>query len=250
MTEHAGKAIETSTKVTMSSFPASSTTHSPPQTPATRIRQTTTANPHDWESRKQIIYQFYAYHHFEKMFLIFTATSISTPAYNSTSPSSPSPSPLPTTLDLLNMTDADLQFLWRTADMTKGLSTHYKLAEYLLTIQAEISNGARLPGDTQIATHREYLLYKVREYNRGQPVRARFYLRGLGDQDWEFLKRLNAADGGTGNLERVTSGCEVGVEIEEGGNTEREEGVSREIERCLTERLKSMEELRSTGSGV
>jgi hypothetical protein len=205
-------------------------TTSLPQSPVTGISPTTAANQQAWELRKQIIYHFYAYHHFEKKSLIST---------NST-----------TTLDILNMNDADLQFLWRTADMIKGLSTQYKLAEYLIAIQAEISTCVKLPGGAHISTHRECLLYKVREYNRGQPARIRFYLRGLGDADWEFMEKLNAADAGRGNLERITSGCEAGMEAEEGGQREREEEIKRETERCLAERWKTMEGLRTAGNGV
>ncbi|KAF4629094.1 hypothetical protein G7Y89_g9053 [Cudoniella acicularis] len=63
------------------------------------------SNP-EWDTRADVLYHFYAYHYF---------------------------APKSTGLDLINLTDADVQFYNRIADMTRGLTSQYKLAQYLQT---------------------------------------------------------------------------------------------------------------------
>ncbi|KAF8849577.1 hypothetical protein BDZ45DRAFT_772355 [Acephala macrosclerotiorum] len=117
--------------------------------------------PHEimeWERRSDVLYHFHAYRYFSQSFP-------------------------DTSIDLINLDDADVQYYNRTSDMVRGLSISHKLADYLSTFSLKYPVEAA-------NTHRKRFLCHVREYNMRSESRRRLYMVGLSEEEVEFLKSL------------------------------------------------------------
>jgi hypothetical protein len=103
---------------------------------------------------------------------------------------------------MVNLDDADVQYFNRTADMTRGLNTGHKLAEYLSSPHA-FKLVHHYPAQAQegytATTYRHRFIHHVRAYNMTQEPRRRFYLLGLGKDDIDFLGGLEVGKGAVGS---------------------------------------------------
>ncbi|KAH6681459.1 hypothetical protein B0J14DRAFT_215703 [Halenospora varia] len=149
-----------------------------------------------WNERSDVLYHFYAFHYF---------------------------APTSSALDLINLTDADVEFYDRAAHMTLGMSHQYKLATYLEShhdsAKTKITSALTSPAtpireksststessteqafraatasstitNGKVNSYRLEFLAHVQEYNINVVPRKRFYLLGLTPSDTTLLSQL------------------------------------------------------------
>ncbi|TEY66049.1 hypothetical protein BOTCAL_0134g00200 [Botryotinia calthae] len=185
----------------------------------------------DWEKRKQVLYHFYAYNYFD------TLPDLPAPETALKNAFSARPGPecqarprsKKASLDLLNLTDSDFNFLNHTSERMTNIAhdTHYRLATYLKHMRSELNEPATNPSANlilQSKNHREALLFKIFEYNKDIHPRARLMMRFLTDSDLKYLDGLNTwlmprgNDRRVGSTERIISGVSDFVEEGTGGD--------------------------------
>ncbi|KAH8647079.1 hypothetical protein BGZ60DRAFT_535432 [Tricladium varicosporioides] len=201
-----------------------------------------------WNSRSNVLFHFYAYHYF---------------------------APASSALDLINLTDADVQFYDRTAHMILGMSHQYKLATYLESHHSSTkTNSAFTPPATptreksrksaESSTEKSFgtpsvysaitnrktngyrleFLAHIQEYNINVEPRKRFYFLGLTASDTTFLNQLAASNSSFVNtkgecvkLRTASDGLpDSGATSCNDRNLEEEEQSMKErIEKCIRE---------------
>ncbi|KAF7899436.1 hypothetical protein EAF00_003772 [Botryotinia globosa] len=224
----------------------------PPELGGTKWTPARNNAPHDeiaaaenWEKRKQILYHFYAYNYFDTL-PDFPAAE--TPLRNASSARpelkiQERPHSKKASLDLLNLTDSDFNFLNHTSERMANIAhdTHYRLAIYLKHIRSELIEPTTNPSINIIlasTSHREALLFKIFEYNKDRHPCARLMMRFLTDADVKYLDSLNTwlmprgSDGRVGSTERIISG--VSDFAEDGARGDRlNRQFNEKVEECL-----------------
>ncbi|KAF7913308.1 hypothetical protein EAE99_010698 [Botrytis elliptica] len=224
----------------------------PPERGGTKWTLARSNAPHDeiaaaenWEKRKQILYHFYAYNYFDTL-ADFPAAETALRNASSARPDpkiQPRPHSKKASLDLLNLTDSDFNFLNHTSERMANIAhdTHYRLANYLKHMRSELIEPTTSPSINLIipsTNHREDLLFKIFEYNKDRHPRARLMMRFLTDADVKFLDSLNTwlmprgSDGRVGSTERIISG--VSDFAEERARSDRSNSqFDEKVEECL-----------------
>ncbi|KAM0127195.1 hypothetical protein ACHAO1_009679 [Botrytis cinerea] len=199
----------------------------------------------DWEKRKQVLYHFYAYNYFD------TLPDLPAPETALRNAFSARPGPecqaLPhskkSSLDLLNLTNSDFNFLNHTSERMTNIAhdTHHRLATYLKHMRSELLKPTTNQSANLILkskNHREALLFKIFEYNKDSHPRARLMMRFLTDSDVKYLNSLNTwlmpqrNDGRVGITERVISGVFDFVE-ERTGENRSDSQFDGQVRECL-----------------
>ncbi|TGO23347.1 hypothetical protein BPAE_0135g00070 [Botrytis paeoniae] len=207
--------------------------------------------PHDeiaaaenWEKRKQILYHFYAYNHFDTL-PDFPAVETALRNASSARPGpeiQAHPHSKKASLDLLNLTDSDFNFLNHTSERMANIAhdTHYRLASYLKYMRSELiepTTNSSVNLILQSTSHREALLFRIFEYNKDRHPRARLMIRFLTDADAKYLDSLNTwlmlrgSDGRVGSTERIISGISDFVEGTRGDRSDSQ--FDGKVEECL-----------------
>ncbi|KAF7959816.1 hypothetical protein EAE96_001422 [Botrytis aclada] len=202
--------------------------------------ETAAAAAENWEKRKQILYHFYAYNYFDTLPDIPAAK---TALRNASSARPGRAHSKNASLDLLNLTDADFNFLNHTAERMANIAhdTHYRLANYLTHMRSELVESTTNPTINlilQSTSHREALLFKIFEYNKDRHPRARLMMQFLTDADVKYLDTLNTwlmargSDGRVGSTERIISGVSDFVEESARGD-KLNSPFDEKVEECL-----------------
>ncbi|THV51663.1 hypothetical protein BGAL_0103g00220 [Botrytis galanthina] len=224
----------------------------PPERGGTKWTPARSNAPHEeiaaaenWEKRKQILYHFYAYNYFDTL-PDFPATETALRNASSARPElklQARPHSKKASLDLLNLTDSDFNFLNHTSERMANIAhdTHYRLAIYLKHMRSELIEPTTDPSINIIlpsTSHREALLFKIFEYNKDRHPRARLMMRFLTDADVKYLDSLNTwlmprgSDGRVGSMERIISG--VSDFAEDGARGDRvNRKFDEKVEECL-----------------
>ncbi|TGO49422.1 hypothetical protein BCON_0210g00020 [Botryotinia convoluta] len=199
----------------------------------------------NWEKRKQILYHFYAYNYFDTLSDFPAAeTALRNASSARADPKIQArPHSKKASLDLLNLTDSDFNFLNHTSERMANIAhdIHYRLASYLKHMRSELIEPTTNPSINLIllsTSHREALLFKIFEYNKDRHPRARLMMRFLTDADVKYLDSLNTwlmprgNDGRVGSTERTISG--VSDFVEEGARGDRSNSqFDEKVEECL-----------------
>ncbi|TGO18219.1 hypothetical protein BTUL_0011g00250 [Botrytis tulipae] len=224
----------------------------PPERGGTKWTPACSNAPHDeiaaaenWEKRKQILYHFYAYNYFDTVPDFPAAETTLRNAYSARPELKiqARPHSKKASLDLLNLTDSDFNFLNHTSERMANIAhdTHYRLAIYLKHMRSELIEPTTNPSINIIlasTSHREALLFKIFEYNKDRHPRARLMIRFLTDADAKYLDSLNTwlmprgSDGRVGSTERIISG--VSDFAEDGARGDRlNRQFDEKVEECL-----------------
>jgi len=138
-------------------------------------------------------------------------------------------------LDMINLSDADVEYYNRIAHMTFGLATQHQLAQYLRDYEIKDKETG--------GTHRTRFVRHVWEYNMSQKsARKWFWLAGLMEEDVEVLVGLNERNGfveGGGGKEVGLAWASAAVAEERKRGSEEWHNnatlVARAVDKCISE---------------